>query len=205
MVLPASQPRLFTVGHSDHAPETFLALIRRHGVSAVADVRSSPYSRRNPQFNREALANELGRAEIRYVFLGNELGARRSEPECYKDGKAEYALIARAPLFLQGLERVRRGTDKFRIALLCAEKDPVTCHRSILVCRHLRELVSPIQHIREEGRLEGHDELESRLLALAGLPEGDLFHSRAELLERAYDWQSERIAYEEARSPEAVA
>jgi hypothetical protein len=87
---------------------------------------------------------------------------------------------------------------------MCAEKDPLICHRAILVCRHLRGVASPIQHIREDGRLESQDELESRLLALAGLPEGDLFHSREELLEQAYDWQGERIAYEEDRSPEAV-
>jgi uncharacterized protein (DUF488 family) len=197
--------RLFTVGHSDHPAEVLLALLREHGVAALADVRSSPYSRRNPQFNREAIAAALERGNIRYVFLGAELGARRSEPECYENGKARYPLIARAPLFGQGLDRVRRGVEKYRIALMCAEKDPLTCHRAILVCRHLRDSIPKIQHIREDGRLESHQELESRLLALAGLPEGDLFQSREELLYRAYDWQGERIAYEETRSPEAVA
>ena len=205
MVSPASQSRLFTIGHSDHAADVFLALLRAHGVTALADVRSSPYSRWSPQFNREVLAATLEGDGVRYVFLGAELGARRSEPECYEDGKARYPLVARAPLFRQGLERVRRGAGNFRIALMCAEKDPLTCHRAILVCRHLRDSIPNIQHIREDGRLESHHELESRLLAVAGLPEGDLFQSREELLERAYDWQGERIAYEEARSPEAVA
>ena len=200
-----SQCRLFTIGHSDHSADTLLALLRDHQITALADVRSSPYSRRHPQFNREALAAAVERNAIRYVFLGAELGARRTEPECYEDGKARYPLIARAPLFRQGLERVRRGAEKFRVALMCAEKDPLTCHRAVLVCRHLRDAFPDIQHIREDGRLESHHELESRLLAVAGLPEGDLFQSREELLERAYDWQGERIAYEEARSPEAVA
>jgi uncharacterized protein (DUF488 family) len=204
IVSPVPQSRLFTVGHSDHSAGVFLDLLRRHGVTALADVRSSPYSRRYPQFNREALAAEVERAGIRYVFLGTELGARRSEPECYEDRKARYPLIARAPLFAEGLTRVRQGAEKYRVALMCAEKDPLTCHRAVLVCRHLRESMSGIQHIREDGRLESHDELESRLLALAGLPEGDLFQSREELMERAYDWQGERIAYEEARSPEVA-
>jgi hypothetical protein len=102
------------------------------------------------------------------------------------------------------LERVRQGAEKYRVALMCAEKDPLTCHRSILVCRHLRGSMSPILHIREDGRLESHAELESRLLAAAGLAEGDLFHSREERLEQAYDWQGDRIAYEEARPAEAV-
>jgi uncharacterized protein (DUF488 family) len=204
MVVPVLHFPLFTIGHSDHSTEVLLALLRQHDITAVADVRSLPYSRRHPQFNREAIAAELQQLEIRYVFLGAELGARRSEPECYEDGKARYSLIASSPLFRQGLERIRRGTEKYRLALMCAEKDPLTCHRTILVCRHLRDFVSPIQHIREDGQLESQPELESRLLALAGLPEGDLFQSRDELLEQAYDWQGERIAYEEAQSPEAV-
>jgi uncharacterized protein (DUF488 family) len=204
MSLSLPQRSLFTIGHSDHAAGVFIDLLRQHGVNALTDVRSSPYSRRYPQFNREALAADAERAGIRYVFLGAELGARRSEPDCYEDGKARYPLIARSPLFAQGLERVRQGAEKYRIALMCAEKDPLTCHRAILVCRHLRDSISPIQHIREDGRLESHEELESRLLTIAGLSEGDLFRSRGELLEEAYDWQGDRIAYEEARPAEAV-
>jgi uncharacterized protein (DUF488 family) len=204
MALSLPQRSLFTIGHSDHSADVFIELLRQHGVNALTDVRSSPYSGRYPQFNREALAAEAERAGIRYVFLGAELGARRSEPECYEDGKARYSLIARSPLFVQGLERVRQGVEEYRVALLCAEKDPLTCHRSILVCRHLRDSMSSIQHIREDGRLESHAELESRLLTLAGLSEADLFRSREELLEEAYDWQGDRIAYEEARPAEAV-
>jgi uncharacterized protein (DUF488 family) len=196
--------RLFTIGHSDHEAGVFLDLLRQHGITALADVRSSPFSRRHPQFSRDALAAEVERWGIRYVFLGAELGARRSEPGCYEDGKARYPLIARSPLFAEGLERVRQGAEKYRIALMCAEKDPLTCHRAILVCRHLRDSVAPMRHIREDGRLESHEELESRLLAAAGLPEGDLFQSREELLEQAYDWQGDRLAYEEARPAEAV-
>jgi uncharacterized protein (DUF488 family) len=201
---PLPDCRLFTIGHSDHEAGAFLDLLRRHNIAALADVRSSPYSRRHPQFNREALAAHVGRAGIRYVFLGAELGARRTEPECYENGKARYPLIARSASFARGLERVREGAGAYRIALMCAEKDPLTCHRAILVCRHLRDTLSPIQHIREDGRLESHEELESRLLATAGLPEGDLFQSREELLEQAYDWQGDRIAYEEERPTEAV-
>jgi uncharacterized protein (DUF488 family) len=204
MAFPFHQRSLLTIGHSDHAAGAFIDLLQQHGVTALTDVRTSPYSRRYPQFNREALSADLERSGIRYVFLGAELGARRSEPECYADGKAQYSLIARSPLFAQGLERVRQGADKYRIALMCAEKDPLTCHRAILVCRHLRDSILLIQHIREDGRLESHEELEARLLAVSGRAEGDLFRSRAELLEEAYDWQGDRIAYEEARPAEAV-
>jgi uncharacterized protein (DUF488 family) len=186
---------LFTIGHSTHPLELFLSLLRSHQITAIADVRSSPYSRFNPQFNRESLAKSLEAVGVRYVFVGLELGARRSEPECYVGGKARYELIAQSPLFLQGLDRVRRGIESFRVALLCAEKDPLTCHRAILVARHLRKDAGPIMHIVGDGTVETHDEVERRLLELCGLPTDNLFQTRDELVEQAYDIQGDRIAY----------
>jgi len=137
----------------------------------------------------------LRRVGVRYAFLGRELGARRDESECYVEGKARYDLIARAPLFLDGLDRVQRGVASFRVALLCAERDPLTCHRTILVCRHLKQDIGPIAHILEDGELESHDDAETRLLTLCKLPAQDLFHTRDELVEQAYEIQGERIAY----------
>jgi len=190
-----SDARLFTIGHSNHPIEGLLALLQRHAITAVADVRSSPFSRMYPQFNRESLAQSLREQGIRYVFLGDELGARRSEPECYDDATAKYDLIATAPLFRKGLDRVKRGLNEHRIALLCAEKDPLTCHRAILICRHLRGEVNPIHHILDDGSLETHFESEMRLLDLCDLPEQDLFRSREELIELAYEIQGDKIAY----------
>ena len=195
--MSASNPegRLFTIGHSNHPLDNFLFLLRSHNVTAIADVRSSPFSRYNPQYNREALVDALEDAGIRYVFLGDELGARREEPDCYKGGKAKYDLIAQAPLFRQGLDRVRRGMESFRLALLCAEKDPLDCHRTILICRNLRGDVGSIHHILEDGALESHAEAELRLLTLCGLPQQDLFRTPGELIDDAYDIQGDKIAY----------
>lgn len=192
---------ILTIGHSDHSWETFLQLLLQHRVDAVADVRSMPYSRFNPQFNREALQTGLKASGLYYVFLGEELGARRSEPDCYVDGKARYELIAKAPRFQEGLSRVREGAAKYRIALLCAEKDPLTCHRTILVCRHLRDAGITISHILEDGRLESREDAEQRLLSIAGKPGPDLFISVIERIEDAYDVQGERIAYTSSAIP----
>jgi uncharacterized protein (DUF488 family) len=196
--------RLLTIGHSNHSLDRFLEILRTHAVTAIADVRSSPFSKFNPQFNRDSLETSLRNVSIRYVPLGAELGARRTEAECYDGGMARYDRIARLPMFQKGLERVRRGLDANRIALLCAEKDPLTCHRAILVCRNLRD-VTPIHHILEDGAVETHAEAEERLLALVGLDHGDLFCDRAERLEQAYEIQGGRIAYTmSAESPELV-
>jgi uncharacterized protein (DUF488 family) len=197
---------LFTIGHSDHEMATLVELLRQHQVEVVADVRSQPYSARLPQFNRELLERGLQANGIQYVFLGRELGARRDEAECYIDGQARYELVAKTIAFAKGLQRIRNGLGKFNVALLCAEKDPLTCHRTILVCRHLRGLGFPIQHIHEDGSLESHEAAEERLLQITDDAEPFLFASRLEQIERAYDRQGLKIAYRQtAPEPEAEA
>jgi len=196
------KPDLFTIGHSNHPLDAFLGLLRQHSIQVLVDVRSSPYSSRLPQFNREPLKAALKAAGVRYLFLGEELGARRSERNCYVDGVARYDRIAKTPAFQSGIERVTRGIQKYRSALMCAEKDPLDCHRTILVCRHLRD-VAQIQHIRADGSLESHEEAENRLMAAERIPTDDLFTPPEQLLARAYDQRGGKTAYRESTEPEA--
>lgn len=135
---PSDQPVLFTIGHSTHPIEEFIALLRCHDITAVCDVRSAPYSRFNPQFRREALAASLKDADIAYVYLGRELGARIEDPALLEDGRVSFAKVARSDLFCAGMERVREGMRAYRVALMCAERDPIQCHRMILVTRNLQ-------------------------------------------------------------------
>lgn len=201
---------VFTIGHSNHTPEKFLELLGRHNISALVDVRSTPYSRYTPHFNRQALESYLPKSEIRYVFLGAELGARPTDATCYVEGKAVYEKIAELKAFQQGLGRVLKGAKNYRIALMCAEKDPITCHRAILVCQHLVPFNLEIAHILGNGDLEYHENLEDRLLEthnLAEKPEHgqlSLFVSnpeteipRSERVRQAYQIQGDRIAFVE--------
>ncbi len=202
----ALQP-LFTIGHSNLDGLAFVALLKQHGVQSVGDVRSSPYSQYNPHFNREVLQKALNHDGIEYVFLGDELGARRAERECYENGQAVYERIALMPLFKAGLERIKSEAKKFRIALMCAEKDPLHCHRTILVCRHLKSMGLEIQHIHSDGKLESHAEAERRLLRTLKFSEDDLFRSKFEILTEAYAAQGKKIAFaedEEAKQREAM-
>jgi uncharacterized protein (DUF488 family) len=199
---------VLTVGHSNHTLESLLQLLSRHKVSAVADVRSAPYSRLRPEFNREPLAESLRQHGIAYVFLGQELGARSPDPSCYHEGRVQYRRLAGTEAFRRGLERVLTGAAAHRVALLCAEKEPLDCHRAILVARELEALGASVGHIHADGRLEPHAEALRRLLATFGLQETDLFRTREEILEDAYARQERRIAYvdEELRAasrPEA--
>ena len=186
---------IFTVGHSTHTIERFIALLEQHGVTALCDVRSKPYSRMNPQFNREDLKRSLHERGITYVFLGVELGARSDDPACCDHGKVLYDRLSQTELFNKGLERVREGAKKYKVALMCAEKEPLECHRTILVARHLEALGSKIEHIHADGRLESHADTMGRLLRSLNIPEHDMFQSRADMLTSAYRMQGDRIAY----------
>jgi uncharacterized protein (DUF488 family) len=195
-MLSENDRHIFTIGHSDNPIEWFVDLLRMHQVTALADVRSSPFSRFNPQYNRDQLKAALKTACIFYVPLGAELGARRSEQDCYVDGKARYDLIAKLALFQEGLRRVRQGAANYRVALMCAEKDPITCHRTILVCRHLKPFGIPISHILQDGELETTSGMEQRLMDVAGNGGVNLFASDpCAAIEHAYDVQGDRIAY----------
>jgi uncharacterized protein (DUF488 family) len=190
---------IFTIGHSVHPIEVFLGLLSQHAVTAVADVRSAPYSRRNPQYNRDALEATLRDHRIHYVFLGRELGARSEDPTCYVGGRVQYARLAAAPLFRSGVDRVLQGARDHRIALMCSEKEPLECHRTILVAPAVAARGVEILHIHPDGHLERHENAMTRLLALCGLPAADLFHTRAQLVEDALVRQEEKIAYVDDR------
>lgn len=188
---------VYTIGHSTHPTENLIQLLAGHCVTAVVDVRSQPYSRINPQFNRESLRAELKTAGIAYVFLGRELGARAEDRGCYIDGQVQYDRLARTPLFQEGLARIAQGIGSHRVALMCAEKDPLTCHRAILVCRHLAVRGIMAQHILEDGRLESHEQAITRLLAELNIPDPDLFRTRDDLVIEAYSRRGKQIAYSE--------
>ena len=189
------QTKIFTVGHSTYALEDFASLLKQHGVDVIADVRSVPYSRWQPQFNREDLTEALKARGIAYVFLGKELGARSDDPKCYENGRVQYRSLAETPLFQSGIKRVRDGSRHKRIALMCAEKDPLDCHRTILVARELVVSGLDVTHILENGSLEPHDETLKRLFEQLRLPTQDLFLTADELEDRAYAVQERRIAY----------
>lgn len=198
MTIAPAKPVVWTVGHSTHDLATFLGLLRGAGITAVADVRSSPFSRHTPWFNRAELKAALAAEGIAYSFLGRELGARPEDRTVYRDGTARYDLIERTAFFGEGLDRVLAGAAKFRIALMCAEKDPLDCHRNVLVARALAQRGVEIRHILADGRVEPNGETEQRLLSLVGKTSFDMFAPADEQLALAYTERAARIAYTEA-------
>lgn len=186
---------VYTVGHSTHSLEDFVVLLARHGVTAVVDVRSAPFSRFNPQFNKGVLDSSLKEHGIAYVFLGRELGARSDDPANYEDGRVQYTRLAETELFKRGIERVLRGAEEHRVALMCAEKEPLECHRTLLVARVLHEQGVDVEHILGDGTLEPHEATMDRLLELSGFQQEELFRTREAVLAEALARQEEKVAY----------
>ncbi|MEO1607021.1 MAG: DUF488 domain-containing protein [Pseudomonadota bacterium] len=186
---------IYTIGHSTQPVERFLALLARHRVEAVADVRSSPYSKHAPQFCKEELSVSLKDADVAYVFLGKELGARTNDASCYVNNVVSYEKLARTSLFRSGIQRVEEGCKRFRIALMCSERDPTECHRTILVSKILNERGAQIQHILFDGQLESHQQTMLRVLDVLGMPRTDMLDTEDELVAKAYLGRAKQIAY----------
>lgn len=190
-----AQRTLYTIGHSNHPIERFVALLQQHGIQLLIDVRSTPFSRFNPQFNKQRLQKSLADAGIGYLFLGDELGARSQDPAHYENDKISYRKLAASEPFQRGLARLLSEAGLRRVAIMCAEREPLECHRTILVAREVDRASVPIQHILSDGSLEDHAHVMQRLIASLKLPQADLFSEPAETWDIAYDTQAMRLAY----------
>jgi uncharacterized protein (DUF488 family) len=186
---------VYTIGHSTHPIAKFIDLLRLHRIEVLADVRSTPVSRRNPQFNRDNLRKSLAAVNIEYVFLGQELGARSKDPSCYVHGQVQYPLLAQTGLFKAGIARLLQDRQTYRIAIMCAEQEPLHCHRTLLVTRALQQQGVPVTHILPDGALEEHAATMQRLAAELKLPAADMFTDSDQINEMAYAKQAEKIAY----------
>ena len=194
--MPETSPLILTIGHSNHSIEAFLALLRGAGVTAIADVRSSPASRHCPHFDRERLIASLSAVDIAYVFLGHSLGGRPSDPSHYSGGVADYEKMAKSSAFERGLERVVVGAHRFRPALMCSERDPLDCHRFLLVSRALQARGFEVAHVLFDGTVEPMRETERRLMVVTGVRQGGLFgQADSDLLDAAYRSRAQAVAY----------
>jgi uncharacterized protein (DUF488 family) len=199
--MPPAAFDLFTIGHSNHSIERFLDLARGAGITAIADVRSTPASRRYPWFNQVRLAPRLAQEGLAYVPLGDALGGRPRDPRFYReDGVSNYDAMARTDEFRAGLDRVTDGTRRYRVCLMCAEREPLDCHRCLLVARAFAERGFAIGHVLADGAIEPHVQTEERLLKLARVP-ADLFAGRDQRLAAAYARRAGTAAYRLTEKP----
>jgi len=196
----------YTIGHSNHTIEKFVELLLQHKIGYLADVRSSPYSQHVPQFNKEVLDKELKKVGIKYLHFGKELGARYTDSQLlFEDGGVDFEKVRNTPNFIAGIDRILDGISKgFRIAIMCTEKDPLDCHRFVLVSYALKKAGISVVHILEDGSTVPNEAIEDRLLqkkkknanqpSLFDGPE-KVVRLKEDLLEEAYRERNIDIAY----------
>lgn len=190
-------PTLYSIGYATKPLSVFLQQLQTWNITALADIRSVPYSKRFHDYHREALAASLRKAGIPYVYLGEELGPRSKDPQHYdREGQVQFERLQRSALFQAGIRRLQHGmATGLRIAMLCAEKDPAICHRSLLVAHYLHaEHAIETAHILHDGRLEPERAVQHRVMGLHGI-EPDLLRKEAECMELAWRAQCRRFAY----------
>jgi uncharacterized protein (DUF488 family) len=191
-----SIPTILTVGHSRHPLERFIALLEAAQVTAIADVRSAPVSRFSPHFNKNALAASLAAQGIAYDFLGKELGGRPERAEMYTQGRADYEKMAASPDFRAGLAELIDIAQRSQVAIMCAEADPLDCHRCLLIGRALAGAGQDVAHILASDEIASQVEIEDRLLEAEHVAEDDLLmRSREERLAEAYRARNRKAAY----------
>ncbi len=157
-------PPVFTVGYGARTVDQLIAVLRTHAIVFLVDVRTAPYSRFKPDFSKDALENALKQQGIRYVYLGDALGGRPADPECYVDDKVDYERVKEKEFYQAGIERVRTAWQRgVRFALMCSEGKPEQCHRSKLIGETLDALGVPVAHIDEHDQVRSQDEVIQRL------------------------------------------
>jgi uncharacterized protein (DUF488 family) len=200
---------VFSIGHSNIPEERFLALLRDADVNLVADVRTVPYSRFFPWFSQKKLAASLSAAGIGYAVMGDTLGGRPRDDSLYRHGVADYEAMAARPEYHAGLGRLLDAAARSRVCVMCAEREPLDCHRCLLVARSLAERGLAVGHIHHDGAVEPHAATEQRLLALDGQSDDqscDLFASgQQERLAAAYRRRTHAVAFRrKTPTPRAV-
>lgn len=157
---------IYAIGHSNYQLEKLVDMLKKYNIDVVVDIRETPYSKYNVQYNKEVFQESLKKQGFKYIYMGNEFGARRSDKGTYtKEGYADFEKVEKEEIFLEGIERLVKGCKMgYKIALLGAMQDPIRCHRSILLGRVLEQRGFNIKYIMHEGNLSCQEDIEESLL-----------------------------------------
>jgi uncharacterized protein (DUF488 family) len=174
------QTILFTVGYAGHDRDSLLAVLRAQSITAVADIRTFKRSSYWTAFDSDAFGPWLREHGIAYVFLGDLLGGKPQDETLYPDGQLDYQMMAARPAFQTGIQRLIDGAKRYRICLMCAEKDPLDCHRTLAIAPLLQQAGFVLRHILADGTVEDQSETDARMIAINGGETPDLFATQAD-------------------------
>lgn len=202
---------IYTIGHSTHSSEYFLELLQAHNIDTVIDVRSTPASSYNPQFNKDTLQSFLKQHNIKYMHFGDEFGARQNDESVLDDyGIVDFELFRKTYQFQNGIERLDIGLSKgYKIALMCAEGNPLECHRFSMISVYLEEIGITVKHILKDKSIKLNTELEEELLKKyeKKIPTPSLFEpeiDREDQLKNAYKLHNKEFGWRSTENEQNV-
>ena len=157
---------IYTIGHSNYTVEKLIDMLKHYNINCVVDIRGTPYSKYNVQFDKETIRYTLSKAGFIYIYMAKELAAKRINKQSYNDeGYSDFEKVINEKEFLEGIERLKNGCNKgYNIALLGAMQEPIRCHRSILVGKALRKAGFDVKHILDDYSIASQDDIEQMLL-----------------------------------------
>lgn len=157
---------IYTIGHSNYTVEKLIDMLKYYNINCVVDIRGTPYSKYNVQFDKETIRYTLNKAGFIYIYMAKELAAKRINKQSYNDeGYSDFEKVINEKEFLEGIERLKNGCNKgYNIALLGAMQEPIRCHRSILVGKALRKAGFDVKHILDDYSIASQDDIEQMLL-----------------------------------------
>lgn len=186
---------IFTIGHSNLDISDFINLLLSNKIELVVDVRSAPYSKLYPHFNRNFLEESLIINSIKYIFLGDSVGGRSNNLEDFSKGRVVYKKIAEKKEYISSINTIIQNSSKYKIVLMCSEKEPLECHRTLLISRSIETHTVKILHIHRDGQIESQGEAIQRLLKIWKLDSPNLFGEDAERINEAFTKQESKYAY----------
>ena len=186
---------IFTIGHSNLDISDFINLLLANKIELVVDVRSAPYSKLYPHFNRNPLEVSLTKNFIKYIFLGDSVGGRSNNLKDFSKGRVVYKKIAEREEYVSSINTIIQNSSKYRIVLMCSEKEPLECHRTLLISRSIETHRVKILHIHRDGQIESQSEAIQRLLKIWKLDSPSLFGEDAERIDEAFTKQESKYAY----------
>ena len=195
----------YTIGHSNYTIEKLIDMLHYYNINCVVDIRGTPYSKYNVQFDKETIRYTLNKAGFIYIYMAKELAAKRVNKQSYnEEGYSDFEKVINEKEFIEGIERLKNGCDKgYKIALLGAMQEPIRCHRAILVGKALRKYGFNVKHILDDYSIVSQDDIEEMLLDKYfsnrnQITIDDLIGSalnRKEMIEKGYRLANKEIGY----------
>ena len=186
---------LLTIGHSNHGLNDFMNLLSTNKIELVIDVRSAPYSKIYPHFNRESLESSLTKNSIKYLFLGDSVGGRSNSIDDYSNGRVVYKKLAEKKEYISSINLIISLSSQHKAVLMCSEKEPLECHRTLLISRSIEASKVKVLHIHRNGKIESHEEAIERLLRIWNLDSPSLFGKDIERIDEALFKQESKYAF----------